>query len=440
MNKKIKGFSKLSKDKKLDWVVNNFFNDSENAKKILRKYLNNDEKLQKLHDEFSENTLTNFYLPFSIAPNFLINSKVYSIPMVIEESSVIAAASKSAKLWSELGGFKTKVISKIKTGQIHFIYLGEKEIITSYFNSVKSILIESTENIVSNMKKRGGGIIDIQLNDKTSDMNGYYQINISFNTVDAMGANFINSCLEQVSKSFLEKTDQYNEYKIEKNEIEVIMSILSNYVPDCLVKAEVSCEVKELNIREEYDGFCEKFIQAVKIAELDVSRAVTHNKGIMNGIDAVAIATGNDFRAIEAGIHAYASRKGKYTSLSKASIENGIFNFSIEIPLALGTVGGITNLHPLVKLALDMLDNPTAEELMQITASVGLAQNYGALRSLITSGIQKGHMKMHLINILNSLEASESEKKLAIEYFKNEIVSNSNVQNYLIKLRKSDEV
>ena len=193
------------------------------------------------------------------------------------------------------------------------------------------------------------------------------------------------------------------------------MSILSNYAPDCLVKAEVSCEVKELNIREEYDGFCEKFIQAVKIAELDVSRAVTHNKGIMNGIDAVAIATGNDFRAIEAGIHAYASRKGKYTSLSKASIENGIFNFSIEIPLALGTVGGITNLHPLVKLALDMLDNPTAEELMQITASVGLAQNYGALRSLITSGIQKGHMKMHLINILNSLEASESEKKLAIE-------------------------
>ena len=422
-NKKIKGFSKLSKDKKLDWVVNNFFNDSENAKKILRKYLNNDEKLQKLHDEFSENTLTNFYLPFSIAPNFLINSKVYSIPMVIEESSVIAAASKSAKLWSELGGFKTKVISKIKTGQIHFIYLGEKEIITSYFNSVKSILIESTENIVSNMKKRGGGIIDIQLNDKTSDMNGYYQINISFNTVDAMGANFINSCLEQVSKSFLEKTDQYNEYKIEKNGIKVIMSILSNYVPDCLVKAEVSCKVKELNLREEYDGFCEKFIQAVKIAELDVSRAVTHNKGIMNGIDAVAIATGNDFRAIEAGIHAYASRKGKYTSLSKASIENGIFNFSIEIPLA-----------------LDMLDNPTAEELMQITASVGLAQNYGALRSLITSGIQKGHMKMHLINILNSLEASESEKKLAIEYFKNKIVSSSNVQNYLIKLRKSDEV
>ena len=437
MNKKINGFSKLSKEEKLDWVVNNFFNDSGKAKKILRQYLNSDEELQKLHDEFSENTLTNFYLPFSIAPNFLINNNRYSIPMVIEESSVIAAASKSAKLWAELGGFKAKVISKVKTGQIHLIYLGEKQVITSYFNDIKSYLIKSTENITTNMKKRGGGIIDVKLSDKTSDMDGYYQINISFNTIDAMGANFINSCLEQISKSFIEKTKKY---KIEKNEINIIMSILSNYVPDCLVKAEVSCKVEELNIKENHHNFCEKFIQAVKIAELDISRAVTHNKGIMNGIDAVAIATGNDFRAIEAGIHAYASKNGKYTGLTKAKIENGVFNFSITIPLALGTIGGITNLHPLVKLALEMLDNPNSDELMQITASVGLAQNYGALRSLITSGIQKGHMKMHLINILNSLEATEKEKKLAIEYFKNKTVNNSNVQNYLIKLRKSDEV
>ena len=439
MSKEINGFSKLSKEEKLDWVVDNFCNDSEIAKKILRQYLNDDQKLQKLHDEFSENTLSNFYLPFSIAPNFLINNKKYSIPMVIEESSVIAAASKSAKLWSDLGGFKTNVISKVKTGQIHFIYLGKKKSINSYFNYIKPVLIQSTESITSNMKKRGGGIIDIELNDKTSDIDGYYQINVSFDTVDAMGANFINSCLEEISRSFVEKTNQYNEYKIESNEIKVIMSILSNYVPDCLVRSEVSCKVERLNIKEDYNDFCEKFIQAVKIAELDISRAVTHNKGIMNGIDAIAMATGNDFRAIEAGIHAYASKEGKYRSLTRAKIENGIFNFSIEIPLALGTIGGITNLHPLVKLALEILGNPNAKELMQITASVGLAQNYGALRSLITSGIQKGHMKMHLINILNSLDATETEKKLAIEYFKNEIVSNSNVQNYLTKLRV-DEV
>ncbi|MEE2616726.1 MAG: hydroxymethylglutaryl-CoA reductase, degradative [Bacteroidota bacterium] len=440
MSKEINGFSKLSKEEKINWIADNFFTNSPTAKRILKQYWNEDEKLQKLHDEFSENTLSNFYLPFSIAPNFLINEKKYSIPMVIEESSVIAAASKSAKLWFDLGGFKSKVISKIKTGQVHFIYTGDEVAITSYFNYIKSILIQDTKTITSNMEKRGGGIVDISLIDKTLDMKGYYQINVLFDTIDAMGANFINSCLEQISKSFRNKTDGFKEFIIKSNDIKIIMSIVSNYVPDCLVKAEVSCKVEELNKKEDFNNFCGKFVQAVKIAELDTYRAVTHNKGIMNGIDAVAIATGNDFRAIEAGIHAYASKDGKYKSLSHAKIEKGIFRFSIEIPLALGTIGGITNLHPLVKLALNMLDNPKAEELMEITAAVGLAQNYSALRSLITSGIQQGHMKMHLINILNSLEVSESEKRSAVEYFKDEIVNNNNVQSFITKLRKSNEI
>jgi len=440
MSKEISGFSKLSKEEKINWIVDNFFTDTVMAKSVLKQYWNEDDKLQKLHDEFSENTLSNFYLPFSIAPNFLINGKKYSIPMVIEESSVIAAASKSAKLWSDLGGFKAKVISKIKTGQVHFTYTGDKQVISSYFNYIKPTLIQDTESITTNMKKRGGGIIDISLIDKTFDMKGYYQISVSFDTIDAMGANFINSCLEQISKSFKDKTDMFKDCIIKSNDIKIIMNILSNYVPDCLVKAEVSCKVEKLNKKEDFNGYCEKFVQAVKIAELDTYRAVTHNKGIMNGIDAIAVATGNDFRAIEAGIHAYASKDGKYRSLTHAKIENGIFRFSIEIPLALGTIGGITNLHPLVKLALNMLDDPNAEELMEITAAVGLAQNYGALRSLITSGIQRGHMKMHLINILNSLEATESEKQSAVEYFKDEIVSNNNVQSYITKLRKSNEI
>ncbi len=440
MSKEINGFSKLSKEEKINWIVDNFFTDSPTAKRILKQYWNEEEKLQKLHDEFSENTLSNFYLPFSIAPNFLINEKKYSIPMVIEESSVIAAAAKSAKLWSDIGGFKAKVISKIKTGQVHFIYSGNKETITSYFNYIKPILIKDTEIITTNMKKRGGGIVDISLIDKTLDMKGYYQINVSFDTIDAMGANFINSCLEQISKSFKDKTNRYKDCIIKSNDIKIIMSILSNYVPDCLVKAEVSCKVDVLNAKEDFNDFCKKFVQAVQIAELDTYRAVTHNKGIMNGIDAVAIATGNDFRAIEAGIHAYASKDGKYKSLTHAKIEKGVFHFSIIIPLALGTIGGITNLHPLVKLALNMLDDPKAEELMEITAAVGLAQNYSAIRSLITSGIQKGHMKMHLINILNSLQATESEKKLALEYFKNKIVNNNNVQSFITKLRESNEI
>ena len=274
MGKEIKGFSKLSKEEKTNWIVDNFFKETEAAKIILKQYWNDDENLQRLHDEFSENTLSNFYLPFSIAPNFLINDKIYSIPMVIEESSVIAAASKSAKLWSSLGGFKTKIISKIKNGQVHFTYLGEKELITSYFNYIKPTLIQDTETITSNMKKRGGGIIDIELINRTHDMKGYYQINVSFDTVDAMGANFINSCLEQISKSFKEKSSLSEEYKIQPNDITIIMSILSNYVPECIVKAEVSCKVEELDKIENYENYSEKFVQAVKIAQIDTFRNI----------------------------------------------------------------------------------------------------------------------------------------------------------------------
>jgi len=163
-------------------------------------------------------------------------------------------------------------------------------------------------------------------------------------------------------------------------------------------------------------------------------RAVTHNKGVMNGIDAVAIATGNDFRAIEAGAHAYASI-GKYKSLSNAYIKNEIFYFELKLPLAIGTIGGVTNLHPLVKLALEILDNPDSKELMNIMASVGLAQNFGALRSLVTSGIQKGHMRMHLMNLLNKNNASEKEKEIASDYFKNKIVSSSTVEKFIKNIR-----
>src|SRR5690606_10647142 len=213
--------------------------------------------------------------------------------------------------------------------------------------------------------------------------------------------------------------------------------ILSNYIPDCLVRAEVSCNVEDLTEKNTISGeaFANKFLQAVAIAEVEPFRAVTHNKGIMNGIDAVVLATGNDFRAVEAGVHAYASRNGRYSSLSHAKIENGVFTFWIEIPLALGTVGGLTGLHPLVKLALEMLHKPTAKELMQIVAVAGLAQNFAAIRSLITTGIQQGHMKMHLLNILNQLEASPEEKVVLAEHFKTHHVNHSSVLQALKDLR-----
>jgi hydroxymethylglutaryl-CoA reductase len=183
-------------------------------------------------------------------------------------------------------------------------------------------------------------------------------------------------------------------------------------------------------------AFAEKFVQAVRIAEIEPFRAVTHNKGIMNGVDAVVLATGNDFRAVEAGVHAYASKNGKYTSLSHAKIENEVFTFWMEIPLALGTVGGLTSLHPMVKLALEILEKPSAQELMQIVAVTGLAQNFAALRSLTTTGIQEGHMKMHINNILNQFEANEEERKIIAKYFEINSISHSAVVDFIENLRK----
>ena len=432
---KIEGFSKISKEEKIKWIEKNYFNNVSNP--ILKNYWNNDDSLQKIHDEFTENTLSNFYLPLGVAPNFLIDNKDYTIPMVIEESSVIAAACKAAKFWRNKGGFKTSILNFKKTGQVHFIFKGDKQKLNIFFKNNKLKFYEDCKEISSNMKKRGGGILNIELLDKTHDIDNYFQINAVFDTVDSMGANFINSCLEQFAFTLKNGINQCSDFTTSDYSLEIIMSILSNYVPECLVRAEVSCDLSEIEQTGGLSGkeYANKFIQAINIAKTQTSRAVTHNKGIMNGIDSVVIATGNDFRAIEAGVHAYAAKSGMYKSLTDACVENNTFKFWIEIPLALGTVGGITNLHPLVKWSLELLKNPNAKELMKIVAVAGLAQNFGAVNSLITTGIQKGHMKMHLINILNSLNASEKEKTKLIDFFKNNTVSFSSVKNELEKLR-----
>ncbi|RNC84127.1 MAG: hydroxymethylglutaryl-CoA reductase, degradative [Winogradskyella sp.] len=432
MQNSISGFSKLSKTEKIDWLIQSYFYNDECAKSILTQYWNSDKKLQKLHDEFIENTITNFYLPLGVAPNFLINDHLYTIPMAIEESSVIAAASKAAKFWLNRGGFKAEVISTVKIGQVHFTYTGDKNVLHSFFNAIKSKLIADASDITKNMERRGGGILDIELRDKTGDLENYYQLHATFETLDAMGANFINSCLEQFANTF--KIEAQNH---DVDGIDVIMSILSNYVPECLVKAEVRCKIEDLkdkDIPEPYI-FAKKFKQAITIAEIEPHRAVTHNKGVMNGIDAVVLATGNDFRAVEAGVHAYASKEGNYSSLTHCSIDNDEFCFWIEIPLALGTVGGLTSLHPLVKFALQLLQNPKARDLMKIVAVAGLAQNFAAVKSLTTTGIQQGHMKMHLMNILNQFDADETEKSELIEYFKTTTVTHSAVVEAITKLR-----
>lgn len=442
MKKPISGFSKLSKSEKMDWLSQEYTDHPEATLALLKSYWHKDAATQQLHDEFIENTLTNYFLPFAIAPNFEINGQLYAVPMAIEESSVVAAASKAAKYWGERGGFKATVLKTEKVGQVHFFCAAAPEVVQAFFDRSKSQIVADTDELTEKMRSRGGGILHLELRDKTDSIENYYQLHCTFDTRDAMGANFINSCLEQMAKSLealSQKEDELKEYPVE-----VVMSILSNYVPNCLVRAEVSCPVSQMaEAGLDGEGFAQKFIRAVRIATEEPYRAVTHNKGIMNGIDAVVLATGNDFRAIEAGVHAYAARDGQYRSLSQAEVyeKDGEqwFRFWMDLPLALGTVGGLTRLHPLVKLALEVLGKPGAEELMGITAVAGLAQNFAALRSLITTGIQKGHMKMHLLNILNQLGATAAEKEALVDYFKDHTVSNASVESALTAHRNNQK-
>lgn len=437
MTPPIEGFSRMTKEEKIEWIAARYTDNSEETKKILKRYWHADAKLQQLHDEFIENTISNYYLPLGVAPNFLINGKVYAIPMAIEESSVVAAASKSAKFWLERGGFKARVIGTEKTGQVHFIYKGDYSKLQGFIDQITPILYADVKEITLNMEKRGGGITSITLLDKRESMEDYFQLHCTFETIDAMGANFINSCLEQFALTMRREASSYEVFSDQEKDIEIVMSILSNHVPGCLVKAEVQCPVEELNREKDIDPleFAQKIVRAVAIAKVEPFRAVTHNKGIMNGVDAVVLATGNDFRAVEAGVHAFAAKDGSYSSLTHAKIEDGIFHFSIELPLALGTVGGLTKLHPMVQLSLDILQNPTARELMQIVAVAGLAQNFAALRSLVTTGIQQGHMKMHLLNILNLMKVSQNEKDTLVQEFSDKPVSFRAVASALERIR-----
>lgn len=430
------GFSRMDKDQKID-LVSSQVADPALFGNILRASLHRDAVTQKLYDEFSENTLGNYIFPYGVAPNFLINGKMYMVPLVIEESSVVAAAAGAAKFWAERGGFHSEVIGQKKIGQVHFTWNGGYDLLKSFFTEIRILMLANTERITANMLKRGGGILDIELVDCTDKIPDYYQVKATFDTRDSMGANFINSCLEEFADTLREYVAGNNH--LASYSLQVIMSILSNYTPDCLVHTWVEGEIKEDG--HHYDDlytdreFVTRFETGVHIAQIDTYRATTHNKGIYNGIDAVVLATGNDFRAVEACGHAYASRSGKYSSLSKVEISGNSFNFSLEVPMALGTVGGLTHLHPLAKLSLQLLGNPDAAELMMIASSAGLANNYSAVKSLVTKGIQKGHMKMHLLNILNVYQANDDEKKQAVEFFKHEKVSHSAVNSFLESIR-----
>ena len=433
----INGFSKLNRKEKIE-LLKKYLPLDIHQIRLLTAANEDFKQFEGVIEKLSENYISNFILPFSIVPNFLINGKLYFVPMVTEESSVVAATAFAAKFWSDKGGFKTRLIGTKKNGQIYFTWKGDIKKIQKKFPVLREKLMASAEHLMVNMKKRGGGITDMTLSTEHLVKSGYYIINVGFETADSMGANIINSCLEAMKTELISLSK--NNFIDSGGELEIIMAILSNYTPDCLAECEIECDINQLS---RISGnlspvqFAGKFEKAVQIAHEDISRAVTHNKGIFNGIDAVLLATGNDLRAVEAGGHAYATRDGKYTALTDIEISGNRFRYILRMPLSLGTVGGSTSTLPLAGLALQIMQNPSAKELMQIVVSVGIASNFAAIRSLITDGIQKGHMKLHLSNILYKFNASDIEKNRVEEHFKNKQITYRQVSDFLSRFRET---
>ena len=434
----ISGFSRLSREEKIE-MASKLSSDPEAFARELAGFWHRDPEVQRILEEFSENTVSNYCLPFGLAPNFLINDRLYILPMVIEESSVVAAASKSAKFWLTRGGFQTEVISTAKPGHVYFKWKVSRDLLLDQEEDLERYLIEHTAHLTENMRKRGGGIKSVRIHDMAPGMPGHFKLEAIFETADSMGANFINTCLEAFA-GLLPEFFHEQGILIDEYDLEITMAILSNHTPECIVSCKVQCPEEEfagMGMGLTAGEFVGKFKEAVNIASHDLYRAVTHNKGIFNGVDALVLATGNDYRAIEAAGHAYASREGKYSSLTGIELSGGNFTYSLHLPMAIGTVGGLTGAHPLARLSMELLGFPDAGELMQITAAAGMANHFAAIWSLVTSGIQKGHMQMHLSNILNSLGATVNEMETATRYFLDKDVSYRAVEDYLIQLRRS---
>ncbi len=375
-------FSILSREEKLSLIAQNQKN-PDGFKQDMKAWRLSNDSLQKKLEQLSENAITNFHLPYGVAPNFLVDGNTYHIPMVTEERGVVEAASRAAAFWYDHGGFQTEGLATAKRGYIHLIWSGNPSRLESLYNSFMEALKNKKYNISKDLSDQGVKISETWLSDMTKEMDHYYLIGFSFETGKEMGAGFINAFLEKTAREFKDTAEQQ-----EPGKVEILMAVLSNYTPGSYVTMKVECPVDALGvIHSSMKGsqFAEKFQKAVQVGKYSVSRAVTNNKGIMNGIDAVLMATGNDFRAVEAGSHAYSIVKGKPESLTDCQVSDGTFTFRITIPIALGIESEVTRRHPLASRSLEILGHPSVKELMKIAAAVGLASNFGGITSLITA-------------------------------------------------------
>lgn len=398
--KKFKGFSKLHYKERLNKLFELEFLSKEDFQYLKSGNISeNSEERIELSQSFIENALGYFPLPLGLAVNFVINNKGYVLPLAVEETSIIAAASKTARWVCSNGKITTETLGTLSTGQIQIPQVTDysklKRIIEQNFLKWKNLV---NENVLSSMFKRGGGLKNWELRPiKRPDGELMAVLHLYIETCEAMGANLINQVCEYL-KPYLEKASGET----------VLLCIVSNLADKRMIRAKAV-------IKNQDKALIKKIEEASLFAESDPYRASTNNKGVLNGVDGLLIATGNDWRAVEAGLHAYASRKGYYSSLTKWRVKEGNLCGEMEGPFMLGTVGGVTDIHPTARLCLKMLGFPTAEELAGLCCALGLIQNLGALKALVTEGVIEGHMKLHIKNLALKAGANTKEERSFLE-------------------------
>ena len=378
-------------------------------------------------DQLSENVVGTFSLPYSIIPELLVNGQDYTVPYVTEEPSVVAAASYASKIIKRAGGFTAQVHQRQMIGQVALYQVDDPELAQEKIANKKTELLELANQAYPSIVKRGGGARDLHVEEIKGETD-FLVVYLHVDTQEAMGANMLNTMLEAL-KPVLEELSQGQS----------LMGILSNYATDSLVTASCRIAFRYLSRQKDHGReIAEKIVLASQFAQADPYRAATHNKGIFNGIDAILIATGNDWRAIEAGAHAFASRDGRYQGLSRWSLDTDTEELvgEVTLPMPVATKGGSIGLNPRVALSHELLGNPSAKELAQIIVSIGLAQNFAALKALVSTGIQQGHMKLQAKSLALLAGASESEVAPLVERLIADKTFNlETAQRYLENLR-----
>ena len=417
------GFSKKSYQERLELLKTQALLSPEK-----QTSLEQDEQMSvNVADQLSENVVGTFSLPYSLVPEVLVNDQEYTVPYVTEEPSVVAAASYASKIIKRAGGFIAQVHERRMIGQVALYQVADFEQAQVKIASKKAELLELANQAYPSIVKRGGGARDLHV-EQIKGETDFLVVYLHVDTQEAMGANMLNTMLEAL-KPVLEELSQGQS----------LMGILSNYATDSLVTASCRIAFRYLS-RQKDQGreIAEKLALASQFAQTDPYRAATHNKGIFNGIDAILIATGNDWRAIEAGAHAFASRDGRYQGLSRWGLDTDSEELvgELTLPMPVATKGGSIGLNPRVALSHELLGNPSAKELAQIIVSIGLAQNFAALKALVSTGIQQGHMKLQAKSLALLAGASEVEVAPLVERLIADKTFNlETAQRYLENLR-----